>query len=121
MKIKYTGIILLPLMFLACSQEKAEDIVLQEFGPSEIVAGEKFNVQPDGSSAMWIHAKNATPSTVVVIGDHEMPAAVYEDNLNVSTGVPPDLISKPGTYSIYLLDKKTSKKSNELQFLVKGK
>lgn len=109
---------------------KPEDIVqshkitrallfLKDFGPRDIYAGKDFNVQPDGMSAIWANSKNATPTTVLVLGGERLRSTVNEDGSLVTAGVPRHLYAQKGEYSLYLFDPVTGKKSNELRFVVR--
>ena len=101
--------------FIGC--EKAGPPVLTEIGPTKTKAGVVFNVQPDNEAAMWIKAENATESTVAVWGEKQIPT-YFKDAKYLTASVPKELYAKPGQYQVYLLDKKTSTKSNSKTFIV---
>ncbi len=104
----------------ACSNVGSEKkLTLLKYGPEEIRAGQVFNKQPNGESAIWSKAANATKDTVFVLNGVSLQTAVSADGSEVSALVPKELYSKPGEYPLYLLDTKTNKKSNELKFIVK--
>lgn len=106
--------------FLAACEQKPAAIVLKSVGPSGIQAGVKFNVQPDGFSALWIKAEGATSATVPVLSGVELPAVNVRDNGTLVTAVvPPKLYQKAGSFPLFLIDKKTGVKSNEISFVVK--
>jgi hypothetical protein len=92
---------------------------ITEFGPHETKAGQGFNIQPDGISALWFNTENATLSTVVVINETVLPTAVGPDGKLVTAGVPKALFAKSGELPIYLLNQKTGEKSNAVKFIVK--
>ncbi len=94
------------------------NMVLKKFGPTEIHAGMVFNKQPNGESAIWSETENATPATIFVLDGAELKSAVTGGK-SVTAVVPQNLYATTGEYSLYLLDKKTNKKSNELKFVVK--
>jgi peptidoglycan/LPS O-acetylase OafA/YrhL len=74
------------------------------FGPSEIVAGEKFNTQPDGVSGLWVKlGVPAGKNSQIVFGGHELAGAVSGD---VVTGaVPVEYFAKPGIAEVYVIDR----------------
>ncbi len=98
---------------------KQGGLKLLKFGPTDIRAGQVFNKQPDGGSAIWANTENATPKTVLVLNDVRLKSAPRPDGKLVTAAVPASLYEKPGSYTLYLLDEKTNEKSNELMFIVK--
>lgn len=103
------------LILVGC--QKAPSLALKDYGPKKIVAGEDFNVQKNGQSAMWAKAENATKTTVIVWGETQLKSAYGGPN-NVTAIVPKELYPKPGQYKIYLLDTKNNTKSNSLDVTV---
>ena len=93
--------------------------MLKDFGPREVRAGQDFNVQPSGISAIWVSCENATPSTVIMIKDVKLKSDVQKGGGLVTAGVPRNVYESPGEFSIYLLDEQTGKRSNESKFIVK--
>jgi len=107
--------------FVGCAtQQKSRPLVLKKFGPEHIRAGQVFNKQPNGESALWAETENATPTTVFVLNGVPLESAPQSEGRAVSAIVPKRLYEKPGEYPLYLLDKKTNRKSNELKFIVKA-
>lgn len=103
-------------VFTGC-KKGAEPLVLKEIGPTKTKAGQEFNVQPNGESAIWAKTENATQTTVIVWVETRLKGHVRVPDL--ATGVvPKELYSKPGKFQIYLLDTKTGAKSNQLIFTV---
>jgi hypothetical protein len=103
--------------FGGCQQKEAPPLKIVKVGPAPIKAGQDFNVQPDGTSAIWLETENATKTTVVVWGETELRSAFGSPN-SVTASVPKELYSKPGQFQISLLDKKTGAKSNSIVFAV---
>ena len=66
MKPWYLEVVCLPFLiiflFVGCSKAPP---VLQQMGPMKTKVGVGFNVQPNGESALWTIAENATRTTVV--------------------------------------------------------
>lgn len=113
--LKVLGLFLLVIfLFIGCSKALP---VLKQMGPMKTKAGVGFNVQPNGESALWTITENATKTTVIVWGETQLNST-YSSSTGVTAVVPKELFSKPGQFQIYLLDKKTGKKSNSLVFTV---
>jgi hypothetical protein len=119
MKVKYVKLLvlsfLLVLIFVGC--EKTEPPALKQIGPTKTKAGQEFNVQSDGQSALWSKTENATKTTVIMWGETQL-RSTYGDPNGVTALVPKELYSKPGQFTIYLLDTKTGAKSNGLLITV---
>ncbi|MCT0219098.1 hypothetical protein KQ304_08820 [Synechococcus sp. CS-1329] len=113
------SLLAIPLGLAACSPA-AKQISLKGYGPLEIQAGQPFNVQPDGLSAIWADTTDAPKSAVPVLAGQKLPgSSVNSDGTLVSGLVPPELYAKPGSYPLYIVDEKTGKKSNEVMLIVK--
>jgi len=134
MKLTLISILLaMTLLSAACGENKppataAEDkpaavpekhLTIKDFGPRETKAGQGFNIQPDGVSALWFNTENATLTTVVILNDTTVPTSVQNDGKLVTAGIPKPLFGKAGEYTVYLVDQKTKEKSNEMKFVVK--
>jgi hypothetical protein len=106
--------LLIIFIFVGCTKAPP---VLKQMGPSKTKAEVGFNVQPSGESAIWTIGENATRTTVIVWEKTELHST-FGSLTSVTALVPKELFSKPGQFQIYLLDKKTGKKSNSLIFTV---
>lgn len=94
--------------------------VLVKLFPSSIVVGEKFNVQPDGTSTLALACKNVTFGAVVVFGNRTLPAALNNQNAPdclMSATILPDILSQPGAYPVYIRDSKGE--SNRVDFVIR--
>ncbi len=100
-----------------CEPKETPPLKVVKMGPTTIKAGQDFNVQPDGFSAIWVEAENATKTTVVVWGETQLKSVVRVPDL-VTAAVPKELYSKPGTFQISLLDTQTGSKSNNMVLTV---
>lgn len=108
------------MLFVSCSsKQETRPLVLKKFGPNEVKAGQVFNKQPNGESAIWAETENVTPSTIFVLEGVRLESAMHADGKTASAFVPKNLYQKPGEYTLYLLDTKSNKKSNEMKFIVK--
>jgi hypothetical protein len=116
MRSRNLSILVLFLIFFAFAGcEKATlPLVLKEIGPLKTKAGQGFNVQPNGESAMWFKAENATKTTVAVWGETRLNTTFVNPTELTASIVPKELYSKPGQIQLYLLDTKTGAKSNSL-------
>lgn len=108
---------LLVLIFAGCKQQGSA-LLLKQIGPVEVKAGQDFNVQPNGQSAMWAKTENATKTTIIMWENVKLHTTFGNPN-NVTALVPKELYSKPGQFQVYLLDTKTGAKSNSLMVVVK--
>jgi hypothetical protein len=107
------------IFFLFAGCEKGTpSLVLKEIGPVKTRTGQGFNVQPNGASAMWFKAENATKTTVAVWGESQLNTTYVNPTGLTAFVVPKGLYSKPGQIQIYLLDTKTGAKSNSLAFTI---
>lgn len=70
-------------------------LAIQQVGPIETVAGQGFNVQPNGDSAMWMMAENPSPGVMLVFGEVELPTVAGGSNV-VTAAIPKKLIAQPG-------------------------
>lgn len=93
--------------------------VLKRFGPEAVHAGQIFNRQPNGESAIWAETEHATPTTVFVLNGVPLESGIQPDGKAASAVVPKSMYEKPGEYTLCLLDRKTNQKSNEVKFIVK--
>jgi hypothetical protein len=115
------------LFLTGCGQETpaptttgSKSLAIIEYGPNQTTAGQPFNVQPDGRSAIWARTENATPTTVLVMKETVLESPfVQADGKLVTAGVPKALYEQPGEYPVFLLDQQTQEKSNEVKFVVK--
>jgi hypothetical protein len=108
------------MFLLASCKQNAEAIVIKSVIPDNIKAGVRFNVQPDGTSAITINATGATSATVPILSGVELPAVNVRGNGSVVTAVVPDkLYQKAGNFPLFLFDKKSGEKSNQIVIVVK--
>lgn len=73
------------------------------YGPHEVKAGVPFNVQPDGSSAIWISTNDAVTTNVRILFG-EAPIAAVANGKSVTALVPAKLIPQSGTIRLSLID-----------------
>ena len=76
---------------------------IQAFGPTPVVAGKPFNVQPDGSSAMWMRLSSSANAKTSIVFRNQKLKTVAAGNL-LSARVPAELFASPGEVDIYVVD-----------------
>lgn len=102
--------------FLSYPDQIPPPLVLREITPGQVTAGNSFNVQSTGQSALQITTEQATPGTVVVMGETQL-GSHYADPTFVSALVPGDILTRPGRYPVYLTD--GVRTSDSVDFVVK--
>lgn len=70
-------------------------LTLLDWGPQDIYAGTGFNLQEDGSSALWISTQNAPWDTEVILNGVALPTAVHADGKLVTARVPSYMTTTP--------------------------
>lgn len=89
------------------------NVVIKTWSPQSTTAGQAFNVQPNGDSALWFEASGlngTTASYELRFDDKKLDGFAIATNVGGSAHVPMSLISKPGKYPVTLLDKRNGKK-----------
>lgn len=119
MKLGNAGILVLvfSMVLIMGACQKVAPPVLKEIGAKQTKAGVAFNVQPDGSAAMWFKTENATKDTIIMMGDKQLRTDFHDPGL-LTSPVPKELYATSGKYEVYLKDPKTGAKSNSLFFTV---
>jgi hypothetical protein len=98
-----------------------EDHVLkiEKFNPTMTKPGRGFNMQPQGTSVIWIETEGlSNDSTVVVWGETKLDTIVHLERQVVTACVPEELFSTPGDFEIYLIDFENNIRSNKIIFKV---
>ena len=94
--------------------------LVKEYGPHETTAGTKFNVQPNGMSALWFIIEDPYNSDLVVEFDgYILKSTRFGDVL--SALVPDSLIVTPRQVVISVFDANRIQRSIQLDFNVKVK
>lgn len=91
-------------------------VVLIELHPEGAVAGQMFNVQPSGASAVAATTKGAMNTTSIVFAGEKLNT-VFGSEILLTAEVPPRLYGKPGRYEVYL--QTGNQRSNVLIFQVR--
>ena len=108
------------LLLTACSGAQAPAPsspapVLTVVHPTATRMGEKFNVQPDGNSAIAVEGENLTRDMVIVFGETRLQTT-YGSERELTAIVPSALFAQMGSYPISVRD--GSQESNKLVFIV---
>ncbi len=90
---------------------------LSALHPNTIVAGQPFNSQPDGSSALSITGENLFRGSQVRWNGEPMETAGGQDQRSLSVIVPKRLIAAPGVY-VVTVEQGDGTLSNGLPFTV---
>jgi hypothetical protein len=111
-------IIILYLIYFSIVNEN-QSLTIKEFGPTMTKAGQSFNLQPQGTSAVWIQTKGLSNNdTVAVWADTKLDTFVHLEKQLVTAGIPEKLFSTPGDFEIYLIDFENNIRSNKVVFKV---
>ena len=108
-----------PAEFVRAGKTRASaavrQLVLRKLHPSICIAGQGFNVQPDGGSALVVDCENATPGTAIV-WDGNMLTTTYGSRVLLTAIVPPELYALPANVQIHLVN--DFGQSNALEFTI---
>lgn len=105
----------------APSVEALQGLTIVQFGPTSAKAGEAFNEQPDGSSAIWAKADRELSGydaalwlNGVRLGHRAVSGAT------VSGAIPAELLAKPGTLALEIRigENGTELTSSKVDFVV---
>jgi hypothetical protein len=79
---------------------------VDDWGTKETVVGQGVNIQPDGRSAMWIRVSNVSQigDVYVEFGDLRGPGRATVTKNLVTTGIPYEVIQKPGKYKVVIVE-----------------
>jgi hypothetical protein len=95
---------------------------IEDWGPQETPEKTKFNIQPNGLSAMWVKVEGVSmhPKTHVSFGGQEISGAdlAVQDEA-VTFIVRDELIQKSGSYEVAIIEGDAGRKIFVGQFLVK--
>lgn len=92
-----------PMATLADGSTSTVFCTVDRWGPSQAVAGEAFNRQPDGSAAFWVRIGCAPPGAVLVLDGVELPTVVRSEL--VTARVPHFADLPRGQYPLELFDR----------------
>lgn len=89
---------------------RSEPVEIVAFGP-EIVAGQPFNVQPDGGSALWLRTSRlAPPKTGIRLGDTALATVI--NGTTLTAAVPASLTAEAGRLPLVLTGPRGEIRSN---------
>jgi hypothetical protein len=93
----------------------AKPPTLVSISPSSTVAGQAFNAQSDGRSAIGVKFKDTTGAAVIMFGSKALDTAHGADFL--SAIVPAELYATAGNVPVFIRD--AGGESNKIDFVVK--
>jgi fucose 4-O-acetylase-like acetyltransferase len=113
---------LLEILFMDHHSRISSKLLILDWGPRETTEGTKFNIQPNGFSAMWVKVNGVSnhPSTHVNFGGTEIcgnDLSVQHDR--VTFNVNDKIISKKGTYEVYIIENHGADKTFIGDFIVR--
>ena len=103
-----------------CPRQDLLQLELASFGPEAVKAGQSFNVQADGSSAIWSQGKNITQTTILVVDGVHLQSAAQQQLGLVTAIVPAWLTSVPGELDVRLEDLVSGRRSRSLRLTVQS-
>ena len=129
--IKAILLVSISLLIVSCSENKKEieskntsQMKVENWGPRETPEATKFNIQPNGLSAMWVKVKGVSrhPKTHVLFGGNEISGQdiAVQDEV-VTFLVRDEIISKSGSYEVAISEGDTGRKILIGNFEVKKK
>jgi hypothetical protein len=107
------------LTIQACSNHNLAPPRIDAYGPQNAKAGVVFNVQPDGSAALWVRTNGTFVHGAVISLDGVKLKTVCKGKV-ASAAVPPSLYAKPGTYPLVITEEVNGQQlqSNTVDFVV---
>ncbi len=100
-------------------QKKAEGpIIILNWGPNFTKAGQDFNVQANGESALWFNVQNGTRNTVVYWDTQQLVSNSDTLATIITASVPKNLYRKPGDVKLHLRDTLTGNTSMNVVFII---
>jgi hypothetical protein len=95
------------------AKQDLKEVKVENWGPQETPERTKFNIQPNGLSAMWVKVKGVSrhPKTHVTFGGKEISGAdlAVQDEA-VTFMVRDELIQKSGSYEVAIIEGDTGRK-----------
>ncbi len=86
--------------------EYGAEPVVTNWGSQSFLVGEGMNIQPDGSSAIWIHARNFTGRGMLFLqfGPYRVNKAASVTFNGLTSEVPANVVNTAGDYEIKITD-----------------
>jgi Glycosyl transferase family 2 len=82
-----------------------EPFQIRNFGPTRVTAGQPFNLQPDGRSAIWVEiSRCAEPGLRIQLADNDVLETVLETNV-LTAAVPPSATACAGQIALVIVDR----------------
>lgn len=101
------------------TQKKPEGpIIILNWGPNFTKAGQDFNVQENGVSALWFNVQNGTRNTVVYWDTQQLLSNSDTLGTVITASVPKNLYRKPGDVRLHLRDTLTGNTSMNVVFII---
>jgi len=131
---KKFAIILAVLLLGACSDKRDQvsaadpsvqrtvsgDVKIGAWGPQSTKLGQRFGQQANGNSAFWFEQKGifSSKDAEVWLDKNKLENLIIKPDALGTVEVDPELIKKPGNYSLYIVILSDGKKINIGEFQV---
>jgi GT2 family glycosyltransferase len=92
---------------------RSDPVTITGFGPSPVVCGRPFNVQPDGSFALWVLADRYLPPKTKICLDGTNLETTLSGTI-ATTKVPLEAVSQPGELKLCLVGPDGTAQSNSV-------
>jgi hypothetical protein len=89
-----------------------------DWGPQVIYAGQSFNTQVNGSSALWLKLRGAEDCISLELGGNVLPTVMAEDACVVTAEVLPSLTCTPGNIPLLLRSKENGDVLGEIKLSI---
>lgn len=93
-------------------------IIILNWGPNYTKAGQDFNVQDNGESALWFNVQNGTRNTIVYWDTQQLVSNSDTLATVITASVPKNLYKKPGDVRLHLRDTLTGNTSMNVVFII---
>lgn len=105
--------------------QQTEILKLENWGPRSVSAGEPFNEQPNGNSALWLRFSSLERGNYLIrFGDYDMITSVHPDRNVITSDLTPaqsiEATSLGGKIPVTLVDRSSGRQQLLGMFEVKG-
>jgi hypothetical protein len=97
-----------------------QELEILDWGPQSVEKGGKFNLQPNGSSTLWMRCRGITHATRIVWERRHVDTEVNVAGEMLYARIPDQLYARPRQYRIHVFDPVSRRRSTEVHFSVEG-
>ncbi|ACN16070.1 AlgJ [Desulforapulum autotrophicum HRM2] len=91
---------------------------IKKWGPHQVKQGERFNVQSNGLSALWMICDELSEDTVIVWNNTPLKTDIDLTAFSLAAVVPDQYYAAPGKYPVYLKNTQTGEVTEPVYFYV---